>query len=251
MKSKLVVLYIMLLIFVSIGIFSVWQFVLPLIQDSKQTEEPYAFAELQELVEVSEAQSDGNSSIRFDAEALMAQNSDFAGWLAIPGTTVSFPVVQGSDNSFYLNHGFNKAYSSYGCPFLDIRTPVDGDNVIIHGHNMGNNRTEMFSPLLRFQNSKFASEHKTACFSVSSSNTQVQYELFAVVNFNSNVELNYFFSNFTDQNHREEYVCFLKEHSLYTTDFTPEGDVLILSTCNRTYGKDNRLLLCFGKKNVS
>lgn len=247
MQKKLIALYIMFFILISLGVFSLWQFVLPMFENTSGTGENYDFTELQNLVEVSGAETDGNTSIQYDAETLFKQNPDFAGWLIIPDTTISFPIVQGSDNSFYLNHSFNKSYSSYGCPFIDIRTPVDGDNVVVHGHNMGNNRKEMFSPLLLFQNPEYALQHKTACFSAYPSDTEVQYELFAVVNFKSDKEFNYFFSEFKNETHRNDYVQFLKKHSLYKSEFVPDGDVLVLSTCNRTYGKDNRLLLCFGE----
>lgn len=243
MRKNLAALYFMFLIFIGLGVFSLWQFVVPLFQESTEPEDPYMFTELQELADISETES----TIEYDAEALFAQNNDFVGWLAIPDTTISFPIVQGDDNSFYLNHGFNKAYSAYGCPFLDTRTPIGGDNLVIHGHNMGNNRKEVFSPLLLFQNGDYANQHKSAYFSIYPSNIQYQYELFAVVNFNSNNELSYFFSEFEDQNHRDELIQFFKRYSFYDTEFSPNGDILILSTCNRRYGKDNRLLLCFGE----
>lgn len=247
MRKKLIALYIMLFILIGLGGFSLWQFVFPMFEETSGIEEAYDFTELQELVDVSGLNDEGNTSIQYDAETLFGQNPDFAGWLVIQDTIISFPIVQGSDNSFYLNHSFNKSYSSYGCPFIDIRTPIGGDNVIVHGHNMGNNRKEMFSPLLLFQNPEYALHHKKACFSAYPSDAEAQYELFAVVNLKSNNELKYFFSEFEDENHRNNYVQFLKERSLYKSDFIPVGDILILSTCNRTYGKDNRLLLCFGE----
>ena len=38
----------------------------------------------------------------FDYQALLDENSDCIGWLKIDGTDISYPVVQGKDNEFYL-----------------------------------------------------------------------------------------------------------------------------------------------------
>jgi len=76
-----------------------------------------------------------------------------------------------------------------------------------------------------------------------------KYELFAVLNFDVNQleEFNYLQPNFDTEDDMTDFVNYLKGHSLYETDFSPERDILILSTCNRYYGYDNRLLVCFGR----
>ena len=44
------------------------------------------------------------------------------------------------------------------------------------------------------------------------------------------------------------YVEYLLSHSIYQSDYKPTGELLILSTCNRAYGNDNRLLICAGRE---
>ena len=46
-------------------------------------------------------------------------NSDYKFWINVEGTNVDYPVVQGSNNDFYLNHDFNGNYLSSGSIFLD------------------------------------------------------------------------------------------------------------------------------------
>ena len=43
-----------------------------------------------------------------DLSALKAVNRDVQGWIDIPGTEISYPVLQGTDNDFYLNHTWKK-----------------------------------------------------------------------------------------------------------------------------------------------
>lgn len=45
---------------------------------------------------------------------LSSINSDYRFWINVGGTNIDYPVVQGSDNSFYLNHDFNKNYLPAG-----------------------------------------------------------------------------------------------------------------------------------------
>lgn len=185
----------------------------------------------------------------YDADALLKINSDFKGWLFIPDTLIDLPVVQGTDNSYYLDHSFKKAASKYGCPFITANTPVDAQNRVIHGHNMGNNREEIFSTLVLYQDQNYAEKHDLIYFSEPSNEDNCTYRLFAVLNFNTNQQDGYIYytkTNFSSQDEYDSLVGKLRERSLYQTSFVPTEDLLILSTCNRRAegGKDNRLLIC-------
>ena len=79
---------------------------------------------------------------------LYEQNSDMVGWICIEDTRVNYPVMQSPyDSDFYLNHGFDKGETDYGCPYVsticDVAKP--SDNLIIYGHHKKNG--SMFSDL--------------------------------------------------------------------------------------------------------
>lgn len=89
-----------------------------------------------------------------DFEALKQINEDIVAWIRIPGV-LDYPVVQGTDNSYYLHHTFRKEYNIAGSIFLDSRNAADfsdGKN-IIYGHNMRDG--SMFHVLRKFQDLDF------------------------------------------------------------------------------------------------
>lgn len=185
----------------------------------------------------------------FDAQALRKENSDFLAWLQIPDTEISFPVVQGTDNAYYLKHSFAKNYSSFGCLFLDYRTKPDDRSLVIHGHNMGLNRTEMFSSLVNYQDQNYAEEHKTIFYCNPERAGEERYTVFAVLNldiYNAD-QFNYRQQQFENDAAFHEFVSYLKDHSIFASDYEPTGELIILSTCNRAYGESNRLLICAGR----
>ena len=78
-----------------------------------------------------------NNSNNF-SEELIKINEDYKMWIEIPNTNIDYPVVQGKDNDFYLNHDFNKKESSSGAIFMDYKNNIYKDknkNIIIYGHN--------------------------------------------------------------------------------------------------------------------
>ncbi len=78
--------------------------------------------------------------IRVDFEALLAENEDIVGWLYCEGTNINYPVVQGTDNEYYLTHSYDKKESRGGALFVDAKNrPQFADsNTIIYGHHMKN-----------------------------------------------------------------------------------------------------------------
>ena len=188
--------------------------------------------------------------IHYDLDEMKRQNTDFAGWLFIPDTEINLPIVQGEDNSFYLTHGFTKVESVYGCPFLEYDVKKADQNKIIHGHNMGKNSDKIFSTLVNYQEKVYAEKHRYIYFSEPDVEGQI-YEVFAVMNYDLSLleKENYMRHNFGDDAAYDKFVAFLKNNGVYASEtYTPDDTpLLILSTCNRQYGEDNRLLICAGK----
>ncbi len=103
------------------------------------------------LKEHGDAEIDDNISSKYDVTfpmgmlakyaPLYASNTDLRGWISIPAFEINLPVVQGTDNSYYLKRNIYKKWTEYGVPFFDYRI-AQGQfvylprNTVIYGHNM-------------------------------------------------------------------------------------------------------------------
>lgn len=93
--------------------------------------------------------------IAVNFEELKKVNSDIVGWIYIEALPkISYPIVQGTDNEFYLRHTVERTPNFSASIFMDYQNSPDftDTNTIIYGHNMKNQ--SMFGLLkhLRYQN---------------------------------------------------------------------------------------------------
>ncbi|MBR0451932.1 MAG: class B sortase [Oscillospiraceae bacterium] len=104
-------------------------------------------------------ETDSNKLSAVDADQLLAINPDYVFWLEIPGTDISYPVVQTNNNSDYLRTSFTRERRVGGCIFVDAVCPADlsGRNTVIYGHRMYDGT--MFSGLRWFLDSDYAADH--------------------------------------------------------------------------------------------
>ena len=79
--------------------------------------------------------------LNVDWEALKATNPDIVGWVYIPNTVINYPIVQASDNDYYLDHDFDGDegwLAEFGTIFLDYRNASnwnDSSN-FVYGHHL-------------------------------------------------------------------------------------------------------------------
>lgn len=91
-------------------------------------------------------------------------NPDVVGWISIPGTSISQPVVQASASSpdWYLSHDVYGNWNPWGAIFIDADCTeglLGSPNAVVYGHHM--NDGTMFAELANYTDQAWAAEHAT------------------------------------------------------------------------------------------
>lgn len=186
-------------------------------------------------------------------EELQKTNTDIVALIEIEGTNINYPVLQTTDNSFYMTHNYKKEYSQDGSLFLDkdYNWSIPSTNLLIYGHNnIGS--TEMFVELMKYKEKSFYNEHKIIKFTTNEE--EAEYEIIAVFlskvyyKHETDVFRYYYFINAANEYEFNNYVQNSKNASIYHIDATAEyGDQLLtLSTCS--YHTENGRLAVVAKK---
>ncbi len=196
--------------------------------------------------------SDGKDDVLDSFKTLIAINDEVQGWIYIPNTkNIDYPVLYcKSDNSSYqkyLYQDFNGNTSNYGSIFIDYRSNkgVDSKNVILHGHNSGNDL--MFSEICKYKSLDFYQSAPT--FTFTSRKETSEYVVFAVFITNTRSEhgvfFNYLMGSFNNDSEFMNYVYLCRARSLINTPVTVnENDTLMtLSTCSYEYKEFRTVVL--------
>lgn len=97
--------------------------------------------------------------IEVDFESLIESGGDVVGWLYCEDTKINYPLVKGENNSFYLNHSYDKSKLNAGAVFVDAnnRDIFEDSNTIIYGHHMQDGT--MFAGLHSWMEEGYYEEH--------------------------------------------------------------------------------------------
>lgn len=191
--------------------------------------------------EVEETNYGEGAEIKYaDIEANKKINSDTVAWIWVNGTNIDYPVVQTSDNSYYLSHDFYKNSHYRGWVFGDYRDNFDsfGRNTIIYAHNSLDGK--MFSSLTKVLKKGWFDTESNRYIKLSTANSNTVWEIFSV--YTIEPETYYLTTGFTDDTFNK----FLKTISSRTIyDFNTDVDItdkiLTLQTC--TNSGDKRIVV--------
>ena len=207
---------------------------------------------IMDTIEVNESRVTKESTKKMiQVKTLQQENSDIVGFLEIENTDISYPVLQGNDNEYYMNHNYKKEKSKNGSIFLDkdYDWNIPSNNFLIYGHNLNNGT--MFQELLKYSDESYYREHPEITFTTT--DEEAKYDIISVFrskvyNTTDNVFKYYFFINPKTEGEYNDYIKNIKEKSLYNIEKTAEyGTQLItLSTCSY-HVKDGRFVVVGAK----
>lgn len=173
-----------------------------------------------------------------DLSALRGVNSDILGWITIPDTELSYPVLTGRDNQYYLNHTWSGERNAAGAIFLEMNCANDFSdfNVIIYGHRMHNNM--MFGTLRFYEDPAFWAEHPSVY--LVSGDGVARYDIFAA--YEAGVRDQTYRLNLAEEEDKQVFIDFCLSSSVLDTGVVPatSDQILTLSTCTRQGGASTR-----------
>ena len=213
----------------------------PVVQETTPTTQPV----------ISKPASGNSGYTGADLDACKAINSDFIGWLQIPGTKVDYPVVLTNDVDYYLDHTFDRQENIIGCLFSlgksDYSTP--SRNIAVYGHHMRRSRsTTMFQPLHEYKSASFRNAHADITFDTLYGSRS--YTVFAVINKRES-DWDASAADFASDADYQAFLDRVQDWSLYDTGVHVSTDdhILTLITCDRDYHSDDGQLVVMAVQN--
>lgn len=178
--------------------------------------------------------------VNVDFNGLKSLNPDIVAWIQFEHMDISYPVVRGGDNDYYLTHTFRKTENSAGAIFMDCDNNSDMSdyNTIIYGHNMKNG--SMFGLLGRYKEEEYYPGRD--CFWIYTPEVDYRYQIFSCHEpqaDDSNV-----YTIWKSSEKFDTYVNHALKVAKYNTNVSVNGEdrVVTLSTCTKR-GSDYRFVV--------
>lgn len=176
-----------------------------------------------------------------DLEALRAVNEDVIGWIYVPDTAISYPLLKSADNNEYLKLTWDLEYSRAGAIFMEQRSNVDFTDfhTLIYGHNLQDGK--MFSSLMDFRKQEYFDGHSQVY--IATDDAVLCYEVFS--SYVADVVSDSYRLVFDGDEHKQSVIDFYLERSEVESDLRPsaEDKILSLSTCTGWGNNDIRCIV--------
>ena len=176
-----------------------------------------------------------------NTEKLREMSEDAVAWLTVDDTRIDYPVMQGENNTEYLNKAPNGEFSLSGSIFLDSRNDKTFSDPysLIYGHHM--EYGAMFGALDEYKDKIFLEKHKTGSLTVVDGD-EYQITFFAACKAQATEKI-IFDPPESDNPSRLEY---LSKNALiyYPQEVDASSKLIALSTCQSA--ESNERMIVFG-----
>ena len=176
-------------------------------------------------------------------ESLKQISGDIISWITIDDTSIDYPVVQGKDNTVYLNKNYKGEYSYVGSIFLDYRNNIGFvDNYsIIYGHSLTKG---MFSDILKFNKKDYFDKHKSGTLYLENGKYEIEIISFSVVNSHDDIVYSISINNSKGDNKKMifDYI-YEKASNRRNIEYDKDMKYILLSTCSPNNKNERYVLL--------
>lgn len=174
--------------------------------------------------------------LEVDFNDLLQKNSDTVGWIQVKGTNINYPIVQTTNNDYYLHHAFDKTENDAGWVFMDYRNnPVTfNQNTIIYAHSRYNGT--MFGSLKNILNSSWYNDKNNYIIRLSTPTENTMWQVFSVYTIEK--ESYYITTSFSSDTSYNEFLNTMKNRSEvnFSATVNTNDKILTLSTCKDNFG---------------
>ena len=174
--------------------------------------------------------------------SLLQLNPETVGWLTVKNTNVDYPVVQATNNKYYLDHNFNFEEDRDGWVYMDYRNNREdlSKNTIIYAHNRYYSGV-MFGSMYKIRNAGWYNNKENMIVKFDTLYGEHEWRVFSIYRIPKTSD--YLQVNFSSDEEWNEFINLLKYRSVkdFGVKVGPNDKILTLSTCSST--RDTRLVL--------
>lgn len=165
-----------------------------------------------------------------DLSALKEKNNDTVGFINVKNTNINYPIVQTTNNDYYLNHAYDKSYNEAGWVFMDYRNNNFNDfNTIIYGH--GRLNKTVFGSLKDLLKDSWQSNKENYTLTISSLTMNYVYQIFSI--YTIDAESYYIKTEFDNNEEKLDWITEMNNRntSIIYSPANINDKIITLSTC--------------------
>lgn len=159
-------------------------------------------------------------------------NPETVGWLKVLNTNIDYPVLQTTNNSYYLSHNIFFENDKNGWVFMDYRSDSINisDNLVIYAHNRYYNGI-MFGNIQNMMRYNWYNNPDNRIITFKTFYETLEYEIFSL--YKIETTLDYLKVIFIDNKSKLDLFNLVKSRSIYNfnVDLNEDDKILTLSTC--------------------
>lgn len=179
--------------------------------------------------------------ISVDWDYLHSINTDIVGWLYCPNTIINYPIMQTTDNDYYLHRSYDRQPNTAGALFADYNAAIGitYSNFIVYGHNMKDG--SMFATIYDYVDQEFYNQHPVMYLLTPTQNYRVDLIAAHIVESTLNNYPGYF-----QEGEYQDYLNMITASSFFRTSasVSTQYQLITMSTCDYSSNyNDPRFLL--------